>query len=142
MSNPLYPTIVQGCLGELLVQIRLLQFGVQAAPPLKDSGNDLIAVRCKSFQSIQIKTTTDDTYSVAKLPDFYDLLAVVQLAGEEANVRLDNSSIFLIRKHELSNVPRCISKLDKSFMLSADRIDELFGKRHHEYYPEIAPLVE
>jgi hypothetical protein len=32
-----------GTFCELLVQIRLLQYGVQAAPPIKDSGNDLIA---------------------------------------------------------------------------------------------------
>lgn len=42
--NQVTDKIMTGTIGELLVQIRLLQFGVQAAPPIKDSGNDLIAV--------------------------------------------------------------------------------------------------
>jgi hypothetical protein len=46
MANPISSEMRIGTLGELLVQLRLLQFDVQAAPPLKDSGNDLIAVNC------------------------------------------------------------------------------------------------
>ena len=38
MSNPISAAIRIGTLGELLVQLRLLQFEVQAAPPLRDSG--------------------------------------------------------------------------------------------------------
>jgi hypothetical protein len=36
--NPISPEIKTGTVGELLVQLRLLQFDVQAAQPLKDSG--------------------------------------------------------------------------------------------------------
>lgn len=43
MGNPLPKALATGTLGELLVQFRLLQFDIQAAPPLKDSGNDLVA---------------------------------------------------------------------------------------------------
>ena len=40
--NPLRKSLQTGTVGELLVQLRLLQFHVQAAQPLKDTGNDLI----------------------------------------------------------------------------------------------------
>ncbi len=40
--NPISEEIKIGTIGEILVQLRLLQYEVQAAPALKDSGNDLI----------------------------------------------------------------------------------------------------
>jgi len=46
--------------------LRLFQHGVQAAPPLKDSGNDLIAVRERVFRAIQVKTTTQDRFDLRK----------------------------------------------------------------------------
>jgi hypothetical protein len=59
MANPITEAIKTGTVGELLVQLRLLQYDVQAAPPLKDSGNDLIALRGFVVRTIQVKTTTD-----------------------------------------------------------------------------------
>ncbi len=58
--NSLPHLIGQGSFGELLVQIRLLQHGVQAAPPIKDSGNDLIAIRRTVFKAVQVKTTVQE----------------------------------------------------------------------------------
>jgi len=43
MANPLPETVKTGAFGELLVQLRLLQYDVQAVQPLKDSGNDCTA---------------------------------------------------------------------------------------------------
>ena len=43
--NEISPEVRIGTIGELLVQTRLLQRGVQAAAAIKDSGNDLIALR-------------------------------------------------------------------------------------------------
>jgi len=40
MSNSIIERMESGKVGELLVQISLLQFGVQAALPVIDSGND------------------------------------------------------------------------------------------------------
>jgi len=57
MSNPISDKIKTGTVGELLVQIRFLQYDVQAAPPLKDSGNDLIAICGEVFRGVQVKTT-------------------------------------------------------------------------------------
>jgi hypothetical protein len=52
--NPLDGRMVTCTVGELLVQLRLLEYDVQAAPPLKDSGNDLIAIRGGQFRAIQV----------------------------------------------------------------------------------------
>jgi len=68
--NAISPELVTGTIGELLVQLRLLELGVQAAPPIKDSGNDLIAVRGQAFCAIQVRTTAGVRYSVRKLPRF------------------------------------------------------------------------
>jgi len=136
MSNPITPKLVQGSVGELLVQIRLLQFDVQAAPPLKDSGNDLIAVRALSLKTIQVKTVAGKTYSVKDLPEFYDLLAVVQLVGENAMLRLDRSRVFLIPKHRVREAPRQIKRLN-DFALSREHVDDLFGARHLVHYGQV-----
>jgi hypothetical protein len=136
MSNSISPHLVKGTVGELLVQLRLLQFDVQAAPPLKDSGNDLIAVRCKTFLAIQIKTTAGDTYRVDDLPEFYNLLAVVQLKGEASDLHLDTSRIFLIPKERVSKASRQIEQLGE-YALSREYIEDLFGPRHHTYYEPI-----
>jgi hypothetical protein len=69
MSNPISSQIKTGTLGELLVQIRLLQFDVQATPPMKDSGNDLIAVRGETFRGVQVKTRTKGDFRLQGLPE-------------------------------------------------------------------------
>ena len=123
--NPISPELVRGTVGELLVQLRLLQFDVQAAPPAKDSGNDLIAVRRTVFRAIQVKTTAGNTYSVQDLPEFYHVLAVVHLAGEGDQLLLDDSRIFLIPKERVAKAPRKIDQI-KEFRLSQNHIDLLF----------------
>jgi hypothetical protein len=55
--NALFDTHFKGTLGELITQTFLLAHGVQAAPPIKDSGNDLIAVRGGSFRAVQVRTS-------------------------------------------------------------------------------------
>lgn len=126
MSNPLSEKLVKGTVGELLVQLRLLQFDVQAAPPIKDTGNDLIAVRRNTFHTIQVKTTAGARYPVDKLPKFYHLLAVVKLEGENSELELDKSRIFLIPKEFVAKAPRQIEKLDE-FEVSKKYIDKLFA---------------
>jgi hypothetical protein len=94
--------MVIGTVGELLVQLRLLEHDVQAAPPLKDSGNDLIAVRGKQFRSVQVKTTANGDifeFNHKELKEkLYDILALVQLVGEGPNLRLDECGVYLIPK--------------------------------------------
>jgi hypothetical protein len=114
-----------GTLGELLVQLRFLEHNVQAAPPLKDSGNDLIAIRGNIFRAIQVKTTRGNRYSRACLPSSYHILAVVKLVGNEESVLLDESFVFLIPKDEVGTAPRNISRLEK-FRMTPDHVNTLF----------------
>jgi len=119
-----------------------LQYDVQAAPPLRDSGNDLVAVRCKTFKTIQVKTTVLEAFTIdfQKLPDFYDLLALVHLDGEASDVLLDYSKIFLIPKEvvDTRNFPRNLEELCKSqFVLNRDCVDALFPERHFQFYGKI-----
>ena len=114
-----------GTAGELLVQLRLLEHAVQTAPPLKDSGNDLIAIRGEIFRAIQVKTTKGTRYSKARLPEMYHILAVVQLIGGEESIYLDKSPIFLIPRDQVRDAPTSISRLEK-FRMTQDHVNSLF----------------
>src|SRR5258708_1588443 len=124
--NPLSPELVTGTVGELLIQLRLLQYGVQAAPPLKDTGNDLIAVRGESFRAIQVKTTTADDVRV----DFdrtrrFHLLALAQLVGEGETLHLDQCQLFLIPREHLEDGRFRRERLPE-YSLGQDLVDQLF----------------
>lgn len=120
--NPIDPNLKTGTLGELLVQLRLLQYDVQAAPPLKDSGNDLIAVKGSVIRAIQVKTTTKETFKRAR-PKKYHLAALVALRGEGRELRLDESQIFLVpRGYDSYTKPEELAK----WKLSADLVESLF----------------
>ncbi len=125
MGNPISENIKIGTIGELIVQIRLLQYGVQAAPPLKDSGNDLIAVRGESFRGIQVKTTVKGKLRWSNLPEHYHLLALVNLEGEDEDIFLDKSNIYLIPRNEVGNVRPNDGSLEK-YSISQGLVEELF----------------
>ena len=124
MANPISPELTTGTLGELLVQLRLLQYGVQAAPALKDSGNDLIAVRGFEVRCIQVKTTRNALPAWPLDAKRYHLLAIVRLAGEGCELRLDDCQLYLLRKEELPT-DRTWDALP-TFALTRERVDELF----------------
>ena len=123
--NGLSPNLVTGAVGELLVQLRLLQYGVQAAPPLRDSGNDLIALRGRAVRSIQVKSSQRDPARWGRPDDEreYDLLALVALEGENNELWLDESVGYLVPKSELPD--HGLPDLDR-FALTGDLVDELF----------------
>lgn len=125
--NRITDRIRTGTVGEILAQLRLLEHNVQAAPPIKDSGNDLIAIRGESFRAIQIKTTTGTKYSKADLPNHYHILAVVHLIGDEHTLSLDESSIFLIPRHQVDSASTRISRLEE-FRISPQQVDALFPR--------------
>ena len=124
--NPISDRIQVGTLGELLVQIRLLQFGVQAAPPIKDSGNDLIAVNGQEFRAVSVRTTSTGRYCKPEQAREYHVLAVVHLIGEERDVYLDQSPIFLIPRNQVFRVPTTCTELGK-FAWSRERVEAIFG---------------
>ena len=124
MANPIPEDMKTGAVGELLVQLRLLQYDVQAVPPFKDTGNDLIAFRGPVVRTIQVKTTT--TGEVPRRPDEasrYDLFAVVRLVGEDRNLWLDKSQIFLVKKSDLSSLKLSWDAL-QPFALSQKQVAE------------------
>jgi hypothetical protein len=113
MANPIDEKMMIGTIGELLVQLRLLQHKIQAAPPIKDSGNDLVALKGRQIRLIQVKTTANSTFP--KLPGkkkIYDLLAIVDLRGYDQTLKLDDTNIFLIPKDDLPTVHRRLDTLD------------------------------
>jgi hypothetical protein len=113
MANPIDDRMRTGTIGELLVQIRLLQHNIQAAPPIKDSGNDLVALKGRQIRLIQVKSTKNDIFP--KLPGarkIYDLLAIVVLKGHDRTLFLDESKIYLIKKAHVSKIPRSLDQLD------------------------------
>ncbi len=129
MGNKITDNLKTGTLGELLVQLRLLQFNVQAAPPIKDSGNDLIAVRGEVFHSIQVKTTAGEHFPKRRLPKHYHIVALVNLAANDAELFLDQSEIYLIPRaamEKAKGIPKDLSR----FRLSEGLIEQLFPVEH------------
>ena len=123
--NKISDEVHTGTIGELLVQIRLLQYGVQAAPPLKDSGNDLIAICGKVSRAIQVKTTTKHKYNKGNLNKIYNILAVVELIGDDREVLLDESNVFLIPQDNVKGTSLCCEKIHE-YLLTQEHIDQLF----------------
>ena len=126
MGNPISENIKTGTVGELLVQTRLLQYGVQAAPPLKDTGNDLIAVRGESFRGVQVKTTARGNLQWNNLPEHYHILALVVLAGEDENIFLDASSVYLVPRADVVNVRNNDGSLDR-YTICQGLVDQIFN---------------
>ena len=126
--NRLPPETKTGTLGELLVQLRLLECDVQAAPPLKDSGNDLIAAKGRAIRAIQVKTTTDRRPRIDRgsLPDLYDILALVQLAEGSPRLRLDACRIFLLSRAEVQERAFDLGALEAAEM-TEQRVADLFA---------------
>ncbi len=123
--NPITDKIQTGTVGEILVQLRLLDLYVQATPPLKDSGNDLIALRGTAFRAIQVKTTRRDTFSKSNLPHFFHILAVVQLIADEERLLLDESRIYLVPGEYVDKIGTQVSDLAQ-FTITPSLINDLF----------------
>ncbi len=124
--NHITDKILKGTLGELLVQIRLLQCGVQAAPPIKDSGNDLIAVNAGEFRAVSVRTTRKESYTKPPSGRRYHVLVVVHLVDDENEVFLDRSELFLIPQAEVASASTSLASLE-SYRFSKEQVAKLFG---------------
>lgn len=124
--NPISAKLHIGTIGELLVQLRLLECGVQAAAPLKDSGNDLIAIWGDTFRAISVRTTTGERFRKPPTERSYHLLAVVQLIGEDSRLYLDESQVFLIPREDVMQSSSLCANLTQ-YRFSAQRVANLFG---------------
>lgn len=129
--NPISEKLTIGTLGELFVQLRLLQFDVQAAPPMKDSGNDLIAARGQAIKAVQVKTTTSTgthfKFDLRALPKQYHILALVQFVGEGRILHLDDCRIFLLPKARIRKGRYSFEELGE-YELSPEAVDRLFPR--------------
>jgi hypothetical protein len=124
--NPLYATTHQGTIGELFVQLRLLEHDVQAAPPVKDSGNDLIAIKGQAFRAIQVRSTINETIHRPDEGVLYDILAIVKLKKTRARFVTDGAKIYLFtRSMVTAGLPKKVTHYSKS-LLSPELIDQLF----------------
>jgi hypothetical protein len=125
--NKISHEIQIGAVGELLVQARLLQYGVQAAPPTKDSGNNFIAIKGESSRAIQVRTRTTDAFILGPLPWHYDILALVKLVGDGQEVHLDASAVYLIPKKIVESREICrFDDLD-DFLIHSKQVSDLFA---------------
>jgi hypothetical protein len=122
--NPLSEHLHTGTVGELLVQLRLLQYHVQAAPPLKDTGNDLIAIKGDVFKAIQVKTTTNRQVRWEIPNRRFHLLGLVRLEGGGNQLHLDRCDVYLVPKEDLGDV-RELGTLDR-YRLTAELVERLF----------------
>ena len=125
--NRLHQSVETGTLGELLVQIRLLEYGVQASASLKDSGNDLVALRGRVIKTIQVKTRTSTRFELDDLPEFYDFAALVHLCRKGNDLALDASRIYLVPAERCAG-QRCLyaRHLD-DFLLTPDLVARFFA---------------
>lgn len=131
--NPLSKNLETGTLGELLVQLRLLQYGVQAVATHKDTGNDLLAVRGEAFCAVQVKTTRRDVgYIEVDLPALvgtkFHLIALVLIAGEGVEVHCDQTDVFLLEKAQVTKRRYSREELGE-WRLNQQRVDALFAVR-------------
>ena len=126
MANPISENMAKGTIGELIVQTRLLQYGVQAAAPIKDSGNDLIALKGYAVKTIQVKTCTARFDTPLDLPEKYHLVALVKLHGYDTELLLDQTQVYLVPKDRLAGL-RINREADIApFAISQVLVDALF----------------
>jgi hypothetical protein len=107
--NPLDQKLVTGTTGELLVQLRFFQYGVQAAPPLKDSGNDLIAVREHVLKAVQVKTTAETDHDNELLLDKSEVYLVDRELIDAGGFNLNDLEDHRISQAVVDRLfPRCL----------------------------------
>ena len=126
-----------GTIGELLVQMRLLEYDVQTVSPLKDTGNDLLAVRGQVFRAIQVKTTLGrgaprELIAFKYRPTIsraFHILALVFMLEHESTALLDQSAIYLLPKEEVTKGRYSKNELERYLLAQ-------------EHVIRVAPLIE
>ena len=126
--NRLPMSVEIGTLGELLVQLRLLEYGVQAAAPLKDSGKELVALNGRIVRTIQVKTVSQgDRFSLMNLPKLYDLVALVQLRRNNERLELDQCRIYLVPEGRCTGNRNLNARDLDDFVMTPELVKRLFS---------------
>lgn len=122
MGNYLPEKIKTWTIWELFAQMKLLEYGVQAAPPIKDSGNDLIWINWEVVKFIQIKTATNRMPSANRrdLPLIYHLLFLIRLHKENGEINYEKSKIKIL-VHDRG-------ELYEVWLLDKNRIESIWGR--------------
>lgn len=126
MGNELTSRVTRGTMGELLAQVYLLAHGVQAAPPIRDSGNDLIACRKGQFCALQVKTRKIPSFSRRGFPEIYDGVVLVVLKEDGENFGATPPIIYVMRRDEFEHAESLGKKALEPFRLNLERINVLF----------------
>ena len=126
--NRLWTPTWTGTLGELIAQTYLLAHGVQAAPPIKDSGNDLIGIRRHVFKAIQVKTSYDGSIEKPEPEKLYHILATVHLPVDDYNCPIiSQARVFLFpREFVLDGITTNVAKHENA-IISDWRVLNLWG---------------
>jgi hypothetical protein len=114
-------------MGELIAQLYLLAHGVQAAPPIRDSGNDLIACLAGRFCALQVKTRKKHSFSRRGLPEIYDGVVLVVLQEDDYRFGATKPDIYLLRRDEFEAAETLGKRSLEQFRLCPDRAVALFG---------------
>lgn len=135
MTNPVYPLTAQGAFGELLLAVRLWQYGIDLARFQIDSGVDGVAARPGGVRLVQVKTTR--TRKPIRWPArAFDVLAVVVLPedADYRNVGLHEVGLFLVppRRRDGGDIPH--DELE-DFRLES-MIDEIWPPTKEPHHPD------
>lgn len=128
MGNPSNLTQRLGTIGELLTQIRLLEYQIEPSIPLIDSGNDIIAIKEDIVKYIQVKTRSYDKqkWRFRNLRK-YDILVLIKL--HENPEELDKAKIYFLSKNEVAGRGSIrFDRIEDRYLLSQDRINQLFSR--------------
>jgi hypothetical protein len=114
--NALFETTFKGTLGELIAQTFLLAHGVQAAAPIKDSGNDLIAVRGHSFRALQVRTSKKGSIHKPEPDRAYHILAAVHLPFDADFPLVHQARVFLFRAQDVAGLKGTVDDYPKALI--------------------------
>jgi hypothetical protein len=127
MGNPITDNLKIGTLGELLVQFRLLEHDVQAAPPHQGLWKRSNRSERRGVSRCAGKKTSAGTRVYQRpLPDHYHILALVFLAADDTRIFLDKSKIFLVPRAAVDANSGRVPKDIRQFELSAQLVTQLF----------------
>lgn len=125
--HPLTTKVKRGTLGELLAQVHLLVNGVQAAPPLRDSGNDLIACAGETILTLQVKTAKRHSFPKRRLPKLYHAAVFVVLKEVNEKIDVSGADVYLLSRKEIEDSTSLGKKALEPYRISKDRVAEVFG---------------
>ncbi len=85
----------------------------------------MIAVNGSEFRAVSVRTTTPGNYNKPEADRLYHVLAVVYLVGDDREVSLDGSQIFLIHAEQVATASTDCKNLDR-YRFSRQLVEQFF----------------